>query len=105
MYLSTLQREQAGGNEDEPGEGTRQLPDILRRRFRVYFKPTAKHESRTIRSIRAADIGHLVTFKVCCVDVYEHSIACAEHKFNALTGHLYQSWGRETTDRSGLFYL
>ena len=45
------------------------LPNILRRRFRVFFQPGGKHASQTIRSIRAADIGHLVTFKGICTRV------------------------------------
>ena len=59
-----MQREQAEVNTANPADGAQRLPDILRRRFRVYFKPGVKCEKRNIRGIRAADIGHLVTFKV-----------------------------------------
>jgi DNA replicative helicase MCM subunit Mcm2 (Cdc46/Mcm family) len=43
------------------------VPNALRRRFRVNFQPDIKCEKRSIRSIRAADIGHLVTFMVCLI--------------------------------------
>ena len=58
------QREQADVDTGQQGDNAQGLPDILRRRFRVYFKPEVKSERRSIRGIRAADIGRLVTFKV-----------------------------------------
>jgi len=63
------QREQAEVNTLNPEDSAQRLPDVLRRRFRVYFKPGAKCERRNIRGIRAADIGHLVTFKGICTRV------------------------------------
>ena len=59
-----LQREQIGVEINENKIVSPELPDVLRRRFRVYFKPGTKIAVRTVRSIRAADIGHLVTFTV-----------------------------------------
>mmetsp|Transcript_29073 Transcript_29073/g.71824 ORF Transcript_29073/g.71824 Transcript_29073/m.71824 type:complete len:727 (-) Transcript_29073:303-2483(-) len=64
------QREQAEAlNTHQQGDTAQLLPDILRRRFRVYFKPGVKCEMRSIRTIRAADVGHLVTFKGICTRV------------------------------------
>mmetsp|Transcript_12954 Transcript_12954/g.55822 ORF Transcript_12954/g.55822 Transcript_12954/m.55822 type:complete len:221 (-) Transcript_12954:6405-7067(-) len=58
------QRDQIGVEINENINVSPELPDVLRRRFRVYFKPGTKIAVRTVRSIRAADIGHLVTFTV-----------------------------------------
>jgi len=63
------QREEIGSHADDGKSTSPQLPNILRRRFRVYFKPGTKSAVRTVRSIRAADIGHLVTFTGICTRV------------------------------------
>ena len=47
----------------------RVLPRMLERRFRVFLKPGGKATTRTIRSVKAADIGHLVSFKGICTRV------------------------------------
>uniref|UniRef100_A0A7S0NHS0 DNA replication licensing factor MCM7 n=3 Tax=Micromonas pusilla TaxID=38833 RepID=A0A7S0NHS0_MICPS len=63
------QRDQIGVEINENINVSPELPDVLRRRFRVYFKPGTKIAVRTVRSIRAADIGHLVTFTGVCTRV------------------------------------
>ena len=65
----TRQREQAGPDGETGEDVPRVLPEILKRRFRVFFKPGGKAATRTIRSIKAAEIGHLVTFKGICTRV------------------------------------
>mmetsp|Transcript_9292 Transcript_9292/g.42310 ORF Transcript_9292/g.42310 Transcript_9292/m.42310 type:complete len:690 (+) Transcript_9292:125-2194(+) len=60
------QRENIEATADDAHGSNEGLPSILRRRFRVYLKPRTKSEMRILRSIRAADIGHLVTFKGIC---------------------------------------
>mmetsp|Transcript_13710 Transcript_13710/g.54198 ORF Transcript_13710/g.54198 Transcript_13710/m.54198 type:complete len:268 (-) Transcript_13710:2125-2928(-) len=63
------QRENVEANTDDAHGSNQGLPNLLRRRFRVYLKPSVKSEMRDLRSIRAADIGHLVTFKGICTRV------------------------------------
>ena len=65
----TRQREQANPDADDSGDAPRELPRILKRRFRVFLKPGGKATTRTIRSVKAADIGHLVSFKGICTRV------------------------------------
>ena len=65
----TRQREQANPDADDSGDVPRELPRILKRRFRVFLKPGGKATTRTIRSVKAADIGHLVSFKGICTRV------------------------------------
>eukprot|EP00982_Pelagococcus_subviridis_P011248 31072-Pelagococcus_subviridis.AAC.10 len=57
------QREQTVASKVDHGNLPERIPDTLRRRFRVYFKPDAKNKNRAIRDIRAADIGRIVSFE------------------------------------------
>lgn len=74
------------------------LPNLLRRRFRVYLKPSVKSEMRDLRSIRAADIGHLVTFKV---NIFQAGFSACD-MMNSLKGHMHSRRRRQTIDRSRL---
>mmetsp|Transcript_62855 Transcript_62855/g.152003 ORF Transcript_62855/g.152003 Transcript_62855/m.152003 type:complete len:724 (-) Transcript_62855:51-2222(-) len=63
------QREQTVASKVDHGNLPERIPDTLRRRFRVYFKPDAKNKNRAIRDIRAADIGRIVSFEGICTRV------------------------------------
>jgi DNA replication licensing factor MCM7 len=93
------QRENIEATADDAHGSNEGLPSILRRRFRVYLKPRTKSEMRILRSIRAADIGHLVTFKVWNL-IWTCLLSSGID--DLLKGHMHSRWGCETINRSRL---
>jgi DNA replicative helicase MCM subunit Mcm2 (Cdc46/Mcm family) len=93
------QRENIEATADDAHGSNEGLPSILRRRFRVYLKPRTKSEMRILRSIRAADIGHLVTFKVWNL-IWTCLLSFGID--DLLKGHMHSRWGCETINRSRL---
>lgn len=63
MQLETGQANHAKTGA-KPGTVRGGCPDILLRRFDVYFAPRAKMASLPMRSVRATQLGHLVRVRV-----------------------------------------
>jgi DNA replication licensing factor MCM7 len=71
-----LQRDQIGVEINENINVSPELPDVLRRRFRVYFKPGTKIAVRTGVCTRVGDVKPLLevaclTCDCCGFEIYQ----------------------------------